>query len=272
MSRIEDIFLLARDTLNDHKKQRWSDDTLMRNLRMGIKDIAKQTRLFKDIVVVPLKSGTGTYILPDGILSLSHVTFKKKLLPLVTSGFMTANYRIDWKTESVELPEGDLETAIFDEVKRKELAVYPRPYGDMLQYYDSGPYGLVGGITDYLQDSEYGLVADLIDLDVDETVQTSFYGVISVLANQGSLTVYFCECPPLPETIEDDLQLDECFDPALKFYICGIALRNDLDVVNRQIASEEFTLYEREITVIYDLAVTDSVDAPWFESPYNPIG
>lgn len=274
MSRIDEIFLLARDTLNDHKKQRWSDDTLMRNLRMAIKDIAKQTGLFKNIVIVPLKNGLGVYKLPDGILQLSHVTYKKVQLPLVSSGHMTANYHPDWRVDTVDLPEGNLETAIFDEVKRKELAVYPRPFGQFEEWYPSVPneYGVAAGITDFTQSVYYGVIAELIEDGVIDDLQDSYYGVVTAIVEEGSLTVYFTECPPLPNTINDELPLDECFDSALKFYVCGMALRNDLDVANRNMASEEFKLYERDLDAIVDLAHTDSVATLWFESHYNPMG
>jgi len=277
-TRIEDIFLLARDTLNDHKKERWSDDTLLRNLRMAIKDIAKQTGLFKNIVIVPLINGHSVYKLPDGILSLSHVTFNQELLPLRSSGWMLHNYQPDWRTETVDLTDALdqnlLEQAIYDEQKRKQLAVYPRPFGDMIEWYISVPdaYGLVGGIPEYTQPTAYGVIAELVDADFAEDIQDSAYGVVTAIAEQGSLTVYFTECPPLPDTINDTMSIDECFDPALKFYICGMALRNDLDAINRQMASEEFTLYKRDVEAITELAHTDSVDPQAFESHYNPLG
>jgi len=273
-TRIEYILLLARDTLNDHKKQRWSDETLIRNMGMAIQDIAKQSSLFKNIVVVPLKNGHGTYQLPDGLLTLSHVTYGGIPLPLRSSGWMNANKMIDWRLEGVELPDDSIEIAVFDEVKRKELAVYPKPFGDFVTPYVSLPneYGLVGGIYDYTQPSPYGVIAELVDSDIAEERQTTAYGVVTGLLEEEALTIYFSECPALPTDINSELPLDSVFDPALKFYICGIALRNDIDANNRNMASEEFKLYERDLDSIIDLAHTDSVSAPNFESHYNPMG
>ena len=273
-TRIEDLFLLARDTLNDHQKQRWSDETLFRNLRLAIQDIAKQTGLFKMIIQVPLDNGRGVYILPDGILRLSHVTFEQELLPLVSSGWMAANQEIDWRTKGVTIPPGKLEKAIFDEIKRKELAVYPRPFGDFRIYYVSVPneFGLVGGIDDYSTLSPYGLIGELIDTEIDIELQDSYYGVVTAIEEAASLTIYYTRCPPLPYLVDDELELDECFDSALKSYICGIALRNDVDAANRNMAMEEFKIYERDIEAIEQLANADSVDALWFESHYNPMG
>lgn len=278
MSRISDIFLLCRDTLGDHGQQRYTDDTLMRNLRLAIKDIAIQTNLFKMIITIPLKNGKNVFKMPDGILNLSHVTYKKKLLPLVSSGYMTANKAVDWRTHTVQIPQGELELAIFDEVKRKEIATYPRPFGDFKQKYVSVPneYGLAAGLLVdndiYDNDTVYGVVDEFIDSDMARDIQTSYYGVVTAIEEDEILTIYYSRCPPLPVTVDDDFELDECFDMALKFYICGVCLRNDVDAQNRQMANEEFALYQREVDAIIQLAHVDSVAVNWFESHYNPLG
>jgi len=275
MARIDDIFILVRDTLNDPGAQRWSDALLLRNLRLGIQDIAKQTGLFKNIIQVPLDNGRGIYILPDGILRLSHVTYNNLPLPLRSSGYMDKNYSVDWRTKGVELPDGVLLEAIFDEVKRKELAVYPKPFGDFTVLYVSVPneYGLFSTLEDYTQSPDvYGLVGALVDTEIAQEIQTSSYGVVTAVEEAASLTIYYTRCPPLPTATVDTFELDECFDMALKFYICGIALRNDLDVENRNMATEEFKLYQRDLDAIIDLAHADSVSASSFESHYNGIG
>jgi len=278
MPRIDDIFLLVRDTLNDHDKQRWPDDTLMRNLRLAIKDIAIQTNLFKMIITIPLKNGTSIFKMPEGILNLSHVTYDREDLPLRSSGWMSANREIDWRTKAVLLPDGELEFAVYDEVKRRELSTYPRAFGDFQQPYFSEPneFGLVGDLTVpaglYDQLSPYGVIAELVDSDMSDDIQTSYYGVVTAVEEGEVLTIYYSRCPPLPATMADEFELDECFDAALKFYICGTALRNDLDINNRTMASEEFALYQRDIDAIIDLAHVDSVAAAWFESHYNSMG
>jgi hypothetical protein len=278
MSRIEDIFLLVRDTLNDHGKQRWSDDTLLRNIRLGLKDIAIQTNLFKHIITIPLKSGESVFQMPKGTLNLSHVTYKSILLPLVSSGWMTKNKPPDWRTHTVKIPEGDLELAIYDEVKRTEIATYPRPFGDFTILYESEPneFGLVGAL-DYEgelfpQDSYYGVVNEFVDSDMARDIQDSYYGVVSVVEEVEILTIYYSRTPPLPDDVLDELEVDECFDPALKFYITGTCLRNDVDAQNRQFGAEELALYQREVDAIIQLAHVDSVAVNWFESHYNALG
>lgn len=274
MSRISELFDLCRDTLNDPNKQRWSDDTLLRNLKLGIKDVAKQSELFKNIITIPLIPGTAVYQMPDGILTLSHATHNKLPLPLRTHEWMNKNTHTFWRTDTVEYPDNQIEMLVFDEVKRKQVRAYPIPVGDLSEVYISVPneYGLVGGIDTYDQPEQYGLLADLVDTDLAPPIQDSPYGVATLIGENQGITIYYTRTPPLPDDIEDDYELDEMFDMALKFYICGTCLRNDLDIENRNIASEEFKLYQREMDAIIDLAHSDSVSAEWFESHYNPMG
>ena len=274
MSRIDDIFLLCRDTLNDHKKERWSDDTLMRNLILGLKDVAKQTHLFKNIITIPLIPGTAVYKMPDGILTLSHATHNKLPLPLRTNEWMNQNTHAFWRTDTVDLTNGQIIYLVFDEVKRKRVRAYPIPYGDLTEEYVSVPdeFGLVGGIETYEQSGAYGLLADLVDTDLAPPIQDSPYGVATLIGESAGITIYYSRNAPLPDSTDDDYELDEMFDPALKFYICGTCLRNDVDAENRNFGSEEFKLYQREIDEILELSHTDSVAAMWFESHYNPMG
>lgn len=278
MSRIDDIFLRVRDTLNDPNADRWSDANLLRNLQDGIKDVALQTHLYKHIKTIPLISGESTFQMPAGTLRLSHVTFRSELLPLVSSGYMEKHYPVDWRTHTVLLPDGELELAIYDEVKRCEIATYPRPFGDFIIIYQNVPdeYGLVGALEFdgalYPQDSYNGVVNEFVDSDMARDIQDSYYGVVTAVEEVEILTIYYSRTPPLPTTTDDDLEIDECFDKALRHFVVGMCLRNEVDQQNRQFGSEELTIYQREVEAIIELSHVDSVDANWFESHYTGTG
>lgn len=272
MSRIEDILLRVRDTLNDHKKQRWSDDTLIRNLKEGITDIAIQSRLFKNSVAIPLVSGQEVYKLPDNLLEISHVTYDWELLPLVTSRWMSQNREPDWRYTISNT--GRITHCVFDEIKRREIRVYPRPFGDINLEYTTidSVYGVTTSVEGYTLDSVYGVVGTIIDPQVDSESSNNLYGVLTGMAVAEAFVVYYTECPELPECVDDVLPLDKCFDTALKHYIIAQALRNDLDVQNRAMGVEEFEFYQRSLNEIKEIAVTDSVESHWFESHYNAMG
>ena len=271
VDRIKDIFLRARDTLNDHNKDRWSDATLMRNLNQGIEDIALQTELFKNSSAIALVNGQEVYNLPCSLLRVKHCTYDWKPLPLRSSGWMSANSETDWRYRT---SSNGITAAVFDEVSRRQIRVYPRPFGNYGVEYsaEDGAYGVTVGISDYEFIDDYGVVGTLADPDVNAELQNSTYGVLSSIGEAQAFVVYYTECPPLPESVDDDLPIDSCFDTILKHYVVAMALRNDLDAQNRSMANEELVFYQRGLDVIKDIAVTDSVSAPWFESHYNPMG
>jgi len=271
MSRTTEIFLLVRDTLNDHDKQRWTDATLLRNLNQGIKDIAIQSKLFKDSTAIALNNGQEIYTLPDSILRLSHCTHDWEPIPLVTSGWMDANREIDWRYTT---SENGITHVVFDEVKRRQLRVYPRPFGDYDAVYElmDTPYGVTVDIEGYTMDSVYGVISSIADPDIQAESTESLYGVLSGMSVAEAIIIYYTECPPLPTSVDQDPPIDSSFDTALKYYVCAMALRNDLDAQNRAMANEELVLYQRDLDIIIALASTDSVAANSFESHYNPMG
>jgi len=271
MSRITEIFLRARDTLNDHEKQRWSDATLLRNLNQGITDIAIQSGLFKNSSAIALKNGQEIYTLPDTILRLSHCTYDWKPLPLRSSGWMDHNRETDWR---FTVSEDDITHVVFDEIKRRELRVYPRPFGDYDAMYElmDSPYGVVVAIDGYDIDQPYGVIGNIVDPDINAESKDNLYGVLAGMTVAQAIIIYYTECPPLPTAIDQDPPLDICFDTALKYYVVAMALRNDVDAQNRSMANEELVLYQRDLDEIVRLASTDSVSAPNFESHYNAIG
>lgn len=271
MNRIQEIFSGARDTLNDQQKHRWADGTLLRNLRKGMQDIATKTHLFKNSVAIPLESGRYIYELPKNLLEVSHCTYDWEPLPMRSSGWMDKNRECDWRyTTTTQGPQ----LVVYDEIKRQQLRLYPRPFG---QYNTEqaellGPYGVTTGIADFDIDTPYGVASTILDPDVHAESASSIYGVVSGMVVAQAFVVYYTECPPLPYSIDEAPMLDECFDMALEHYVVARALRNDVDVQNRNMANEEFVLYQRALDAIAELAETDSVSSPNFESHYNPMG
>ena len=275
--RIANIFLDVRDTLNDQQKQRYSDETLLRHLNSGIKDIALQTKLFKSNIVLPILEGVSVYALPSSVLRVSHCSYNWKPLALKSTGWMDHNKERDWKfTSIVRTSDSDkdyIKYAVFDDVKRRELLVYPRPFGEFdTSYVASDVYGVTTALEEYTFDPLYGVVNTLVDSEIVSENNPGLYGILTDLVDSEAFIVYYTECPELPMCVTDDPPLDSCFDNALTFWITSRALRNDLDTQNRSMANEELEFYLRDLREIGGLASTDSVSAPSFESTYNGIG
>ena len=58
MTRIESILLQVRDVLADHKKQRWSDEVLIRLLNEGLLNFILQARTLKLKAYIELENNT----------------------------------------------------------------------------------------------------------------------------------------------------------------------------------------------------------------------
>lgn len=115
-------------------------------------------------------------------------------------------------------------------------------------------YGIVTSISGYSPDNNYGIVTGLND----EFTMYSIYGVTTSIYNvEDYLTVYFCKKPDTIDSIYDDLEIDSMFDSAIKYYITGKALRDDMDTQNRTVGSEELAFYDRELKEIIS---NDSLD------------
>ena len=134
--------------------------------------------------------------------------------------------------------------------------------------FQNGDYGLVGAITDLSKDvgvrdstygfvsdltdfefiSDYGIVTDIQDDDMDIENFNSEVGTITeITESESKLIVYYVKKPNTIASIYDELEIDSSFDAALKYYIVGKALRDDMDTMNRQVGNEELQFYTREL-------------------------
>ncbi len=292
MSRLSDILIRVRDTLNDQKKERWSDAVLVRYLSIGQNDIGIQARLFKATVQIQLVAGQSIYDLPDNLIALRQVIYKGEPLDLVSTNFMdsqsgvgrtlrkstTTNYYSrqsgvtdSWRDQSTE--DGDLDYAIFDYAEEKQLRVYPRPFNDDLEVeatFDS-VYGVMDTLTDITVSPIYGVVGTLTDTEI-ELINQDQFGVVVETQDSVLLTVHYTKAPPVLTDPNDNLSVDFMWDTALKFWTAGQALRADLTAQNRAYGSEELELYARELAVIQELGARDNVTTNHHQTFYRGLG
>ena len=81
-TRVADIITRARDTLADPKKERWSDDRLLRLLDEAQKDLARQTSLLKGYSSIRLEPFKATYAMPEDCWRLTRAHFAEQYLQL----------------------------------------------------------------------------------------------------------------------------------------------------------------------------------------------
>lgn len=109
-------------------------------------------------------------------------------------------------------------------------------------------YGVTVSIEDYAISSDYGLLASIVDDDFSIENFNSDYGILTGWAVSNSeLTVYYIKKPTTITSITSELEIDDIFDSAIKYYVTGKALRDDMDTQNRVVGNEELKFYDREL-------------------------
>jgi len=111
-------------------------------------------------------------------------------------------------------------------------------------------FGVVVGIEGLTQNSDYGVLIDLNSDDIQvENFASGVYGVtVDISETSDSLTVYYLKNPDDITSLDDVLEIDSIFNAAIKYYVVGKALRDDMDTQNRVVGNEELDFYARELT------------------------
>ena len=286
MTRIVNILTRARDTLADPLASRWTDDRLLRLLDEAQKDVAKQTKILKGTHDMALTIGVSNYTLPDNVWLITRATFDNYEIPLVSydqqdeqarkeviadrtyntherrrgygSDLSDRYGRINW-----ELAEGSrVESLVYDNRNINDIRVYPIPNDDIADtsytFLNEGETVFVGdellGVTtsidDYTIDTVYGLVASLFDPAIENEIFDSPFGVITGISETVALVkIWYIRIPDEITALTSVLETPPMFDVALKHYIIGHALRDDIDVQYRDMATESLALYKRELGV-----------------------
>lgn len=109
-------------------------------------------------------------------------------------------------------------------------------------------YGLIADITNSKFSSEYGFVSNFEIPNKEDIVFDSNYGVTeSVVLVDNILKIFYIKKPADIVDFSSKIEVDECFDNALKYYVAGKAFRDDIDAQNRALGDEELRFYEREL-------------------------
>jgi hypothetical protein len=112
---------------------------------------------------------------------------------------------------------------------------------------DSG-YGVVSSLEGYDLSSDYGILTEISDEDFDLDIYNVDFGVtVGFSTTDATLDVYYIKKPNTITSIDDSIEIDNIFDVAIKYYVTGKALRDDMDTQNRTVGNEELAFYDREL-------------------------
>ena len=257
MSRVQDIILRVRDTLADPNGDRWDDNRLIRLIDEAQKDICRRAKLLRTKKNLPIRNNTPIIELPDDMLLLDRILYNNKLLPLIS------HLEMDKKGSTWESDEGLPLFLVYDKQSRDKTKVYPIPidldddiyifnspgYIDEGNQVDTDPdFGMVVGIEGIIQNIDNGILTSLSAVPYYESFVEDNIGVTIAIDESSSLiTIYYLKQPITITSIGDELEIDDIFNSAIKYYVTGKALRDDMDTQNRVVGNEELQFYDREL-------------------------
>lgn len=140
----------------------------------------------------------------------------------------------------------------------------------VVSFHEGAALGVTVAIDDFTEDSPYGIVSGLYSPDITSENFLSTYGVISDISEAtGVLQLFYIRDPASIKYIDDELEIAYRWDTAMKFYIVGHALRDDLDASFRTLGNENLQFYNRELALAKKSDSTDSTRATQYEISYR---
>lgn len=246
MTRTEQIIARARQSLGDVAKTRWSDEQLLTLLSEGQQDMSIRCLLLKKEVTIDLLEGEDVYTLPSDFIKLEAAwasvdESSRSALTLVSYKDFYANYR----GQAVSGQPTHIITGLTD---RLNVMLYPTPSALTQQHvFESDDVtGVIAEGENMQFDKPYGLIANI---DFEGTIEcNSPYGIITdIVEIVSTLTVVYYYKPDVLTSMQDELTISDTCDQGLRYYVVGMALRDDMDTRNRAAATEELLLYDNEV-------------------------
>jgi hypothetical protein len=175
MDRLQELIKNIRYVLADPDGDRWPDDFITSLISEAQTDIVLKTKLLRTKYRIYLTENLEYVKLPDDLLLLDKVLYKKEVLPLIP------HYQLDQKNSSWEENRGTIEAIVYDKMNRGIIRLYPIPdyitksieiefkESIALIKEDYNFNSVVGEVTD-MQDSnitssQYGIVTNIDFLD-----------------------------------------------------------------------------------------------------------
>lgn len=221
MSKAITIIKTIRDTLGDPAGDRWTNDRLLRSINSAIKDINKKAKILRAKGTFQLQAGTSVYKLDDEVQLITRALYKGKPIEFKSHAEM------DELSDTWETKTGDiLECLVYDKLNRGQVRTYP-VISDGTNYINS-VFGVITSVENYNLNSPFGVMVSL-DAPLDEIV------------------IFYIKKPNSIFGLNDEIELDDEWDKAIKHFVCGETLRDDKDTQNRAFGNEELNLYQIEL-------------------------
>lgn len=108
--------------------------------------------------------------------------------------------------------------------------------------------GDISNICNGKLNNPYGFTSNLESLNLKDVIFENSFGLATKITYiRNKMVVFYIKQPTDIVNISSEIEIDQSFDTALKYYVTGMAFRDDVDTQNRALGSEELNLYEREL-------------------------
>lgn len=140
----------------------------------------------------------------------------------------------------------------------------------VVSFHEDSVLGVSVGIDDFTAESPYGVITGLYSPDISVENFLSPYGVVTDISEAvGVLTIFYIRDPETIKYIDDELEIAYRWDTAMKFYVIGHALRDDLDASYRTLGNEALQFYNQELALAKKSDSTDSTRSTQYEISYR---
>lgn len=160
-TRIDNILANARYSLADPSKSRYTDQRLISLISDAQRDIARNTRLLKNEVTLPIQVNQAIYDLPNDTWLVTRAIFDNIAIPLMSHDRMDDSC-LGWFTQY----GNKIEALVYDRRDLLKIRAYPRPNSDFF----IAPYAFVtdnplitdiNGLTQAQLDTIYAAITQL---------------------------------------------------------------------------------------------------------------
>ncbi len=249
----KDVIKSARYTLSDTSMTRWTDERLLNLINECLADIALKTILFNDNIFLGISDNVVDYDLSTYLTKITRVEFNDKPLPFISFQAMDQGPGEGRSTSyngylNLDNPSGGETFQCLGSHRDWQFHTGDRPLAIVYDKQRPGQFKIYPIVTNaensYLvYSSLYGIITSISYSDIQELVVDTF-GDLGTLVNTGYLKIYGIMKQPYITDINTPILLDDSIKETIAHFVAGRALRDNTDTQNRQMATEELSMYQ----------------------------
>lgn len=248
----KDILKKARFIISDEAGDRWSDARLLSALNDAIIDCAKNTTIFVENVFYVVTDLVVDIDLSATVLKFLRAEYLDEPLPFYSFEEMDKKYGPGWQKD-----EGDkVICMVYDKQRNGLLKQYPivsNAQNSNIEY--DGDYGIITYIS-------YSDIAPILE---------DKYGDLGAIPDEAVIKFYYVRKHAKVTDINAELQIDELLETPLAKYVAGMALRDNQDAQNRNMANEELKFYYSMVEE-YSIQKFEAFVRTNHDASYRPLG